>query len=134
MLSSALDIFHVLFRIYTISFATWPCALGAKFLWTVLLASLALCLLDVLSQWKVPSGDQEERVGSGIYFLSFLPAALMRCGFIPSSKVHSSCRVISSYSSSYSPVAVTISPPCPFSLPPPAVLGCHTLSGLLQLC
>lgn len=103
----------MLFCIYTTFFATWPCALEAKFLWTVLLAFLALCLLDVLSQWKVPSGDEEERVGSGIYFPSFLPAALMRCGFVPSSKVHSSCRVISSYGSSYCPVAVTISPPCP---------------------
>lgn len=118
-LCKVLDIFHVLFRIYTTSFATWPCALGAKFLWTVLLASLALCLLGVFNQWKVPAGDQEERVGSGIYFLYFLPAVLMRCGFIPSSKVHNSYRVISSYSFSYSAFAVTISPPSPFRPPTP---------------
>lgn len=127
-LCKVLDIFHVLFRIYTTSFATWPCALGAKFLWTVLLASLALCLLDVFNQWKVPAGDQEERVGSGIYFLYFLPAVLMRCGFILSSKVHNSYRVISSYSFSYSAVAVTISPPSPFRPPTPcSPRVCHSL-------
>lgn len=73
-------------------YATWLCPLGARFLWTVVLASLALWLLHVLSQCKVPAGAQKERGrrkwGRSIYFPSFLPAALVRGGFISPADPH----------------------------------------------
>ena len=89
------------------SFATWPCAPGARFLWTVLLVSLALWLLDVFSQWKVPAEIRRREWGQDIYFPFSLPAALMKDGFTPPpiSTVLAGQPFL---------VAVTIPPPCPF--------------------
>lgn len=68
-----LDSFHVPLQIHTTSSPTWLHALEARFLWTVLLASLALWLLDLSlvesASWR---SGAESGVRAFISFISFL--------------------------------------------------------------